>query len=280
MDNAIILGTFDGLHKGHRSVISAADGFNITAVTFEIPPKAVLSGGGDLLMTPKRRFDALCELGVSQVEVLDFKRVRDTDAVTFLDEICEKFSPRLIACGFNYRFGKGAAGDTNMLSEYCAAKGIRFRCSDPVAENGTTVSSSMIRDRIRCGDSSAFGMVYGGFSFAAPVIKGDRRGRTLGFPTVNQKYPDCLVKPKFGVYAVKVCIDGKVFDGIANIGHRPTYRTDDVFSETYIKDFSGDLYGKTVTVKPVKFIREERKFSSAEELQAAIRADVDTLSEN
>lgn len=278
MNNAVVLGTFDGLHMGHRRVIEQAAGYNIIAVTFEFPPKMVGVGGG-LLMTPDARYSALKTLGVSRVEALRFEDVRDTCAEDFLNTIVEQFSPKLIVCGFNYRFGKGAVGDTKMLSRYCAEHGIEFKCCEPVTQGDTVLSSSMIRDMIRGGDSSAFGMVYDGFSFTAPVINGAHRGRTLGFPTINQEYPECLVKPKFGVYAVKVCFDGKTFDGIANIGHRPTYRTDGVFSETYIKDFSGDIYGKNVTVKPVRFIREERKFSSVDELKGAIAADIKAISE-
>lgn len=274
MKNAVVLGTFDGLHIGHRRVIEQAAGYNITAVTFKIPPKFAATENA-LLMMPEERRNGLRKLGVCQVEALDFNSVCDIEAEDFLCSVTEKFAPKLLVCGFNYRFGKGAVGNTEMLARYCSENGIDFKCVQPVTQNGVTVSSSMIRDMIRCGDSSAFGMVYGGFSFTAPVINGNHRGRTIGFPTINQKYPEGLVLPKFGVYAVKVCFDGKAYKGVANIGHRPTYHTKEVFSETFIKDFSGDVYGKTVTVKPIEFLREERKFSSLEELKNAIRADVD-----
>ncbi len=280
MSNAVVLGTFDGLHKGHQSVIAAGTGFERIAVTFEVPPKAVMSDGGNLLMTPDARYKALSQLGVKEVVPLNFSDVRQMSAEDFLDMIYDRFSPKLISCGFNYRFGAGAKGDTKLLQKYCSAHGIVFRCSPPVTENGVTVSSSMIRDMIKNGESAAFKMVYGGFSITAPVIGGDRRGRTIGFPTANQQYPKELVCPRAGVYAVKVLFDGKVFDGISNIGHRPTYRTDGVFCETYIKDFSGDIYGKNITLKPIKFIREERKFSTLSELKAAISADVRSLSQN
>ena len=112
------------------------------------------------------------------------------------------------------------------------------------------------------------------FSFSAEVIKGDSRGRTIGFPTINQKYPQELVKIKFGVYKTKVLVDGKEFDGVTNIGLRPTFESDYVISETYIKNFSGDLYGKTVRIIPCKFLREEKKFSSLLELKNQIEKDI------
>ena len=113
------------------------------------------------------------------------------------------------------------------------------------------------------------------FSYTAEVITGDRRGRTIGFPTINQKYPDELLPVRFGVYKSKVILGGDMYDGITNIGIRPTWQTDYIISETFIKDFSSDVYGKTVTVMPLKFVRGEVVFSSAEELKKQIQSDME-----
>ena len=281
MKRAVVLGTFDGLHSGHRAVIGQAEGYEIIAVTFEIPPKAVAGDKARLLMTPERRYEALRSLGVSQVVPLKFEEVRDMPPEEFLELLMDCYKPSLIACGFNYRFGRGAVGDAEWLSRYCAQNGIVFKCCDAVLKDGNAISSSVLREKLLDGDiRDVNAEVYGGFSFKAPVITGDRRGRTLGFPTINQKYPDVLAPIKHGVYAVKVRFDGKTFDGISNIGHRPTFETTEVFSETYIKDFSGDLYGCAVEIFPQRFLREERRFSSKEELKRAISADVASISEN
>lgn len=280
MKKAVVLGTFDGLHIGHRSVLGAAAGYENTALTFEIPPKSVMSGETELLMTPKRRFEGLKSLGVQNVVALNFEDVKNTLPIDFLNMIKNVYAPNLIACGFNYRFGKGAAGDTALLNSFCNNNNIRFICCEPVKVLGEPISSSRIRELIKNGDmASATAEIYGGFCFSAPVINGDHRGRTLGYPTINQKYPQNLVLPKFGVYAVKVVLDGAVYNGIANIGVRPTYKTKEVYSETYIKNFSGNLYGKTVTIVPTRFIREEREFSSVEELKNAIEQDLKKLAE-
>ena len=115
------------------------------------------------------------------------------------------------------------------------------------------------------------------FSFESEVIKGHQRGRTIGFPTVNQKYPEELVKLKFGVYKTRVLFDGMEYVGITDIGVKPTFPNDFVISETYIKDFSGDLYGKKIRIEPIEFIRDEKKFSGLEELKEQINEDLRRL---
>jgi riboflavin kinase/FMN adenylyltransferase len=115
------------------------------------------------------------------------------------------------------------------------------------------------------------------FFFEAEVLQGDKRGRTIGFPTINQKYPEDLVKVKFGVYKTKVIADGKAYDGITNIGLRPTFESEYIISETFIKDFSGDLYGKTVKIVLEEFIRPEVKFGSLEELKQQIEKDINYI---
>ena len=113
-------------------------------------------------------------------------------------------------------------------------------------------------------------LLFEPFGFEAEVRKGDQRGRTIGFPTINQKYPDELVKLKFGVYKVKVIVQNQEYIGMCDIGNRPTYPTNEVIVETFIKDFSGDLYFKNVKIVPIEFLREEKKFESLEDLKNQI----------
>lgn len=275
MHTAIALGTFDGLHEGHRAVLKAVLPYDSVAVSFRLPPRSVMSGAAELLMTPADKSAALKDFGIKQVELLDFEKMRDIEPSEFLCKLTERYHPALISCGYNYRFGRNAEGDTDLLRSFCDSHGIAFHCTECVLDEGEPINSTSLRALLREGElERANRQIYGGFGFSAPVLHGDARGRTLGFPTINQKYPTHLVPLKFGVYTAKVIIDGEIYDGISNIGLRPTWRTDDIMSETYIKDFSGDLYDRAVILKPQKFIRPERRFNSVEELRNAILADV------
>lgn len=140
---------------------------------------------------------------------------------------------------------------------------------------GEPVSSTRIREYLKNGEiEAANALLTFPFSFTAEVISGDRRGRTIGFPTVNQKYPSELIPLKFGVYKSKIIADGAEYEGITNIGIRPTFKTDYIISETYIIGFSGNLYGKCITTVPTRFVRGEVKFSSVDELKKQIEADI------
>ena len=278
MKTALALGTFDGLHKGHREVLSLPGGCKKIAVIFPLPPKALIPGKPLALMLPQDKETALKDLGIDEIFTLDFEKVRTMPPEDFLKFLTDKFSPDLISCGFNYRFGKNAAGDKNLLEDFCKERGIALKCSEPVTENGETVSSTEIRHFLQSGETEkANRLLYKPFSYTAEVISGDKRGRTLGFPTVNQRYPQCLLPPKFGVYVSRVTVDGREYDGITDIGVRPTFKTDYIISETFIKGFSGDIYGDTVTVSPRRFVRGEVKFSSVSELKAQINADLKEL---
>lgn len=275
MSNAIALGTFDGVHLGHRAVLDMPDGFHKTAVIFGEAPKLIISGINDSLMTPEKKVRILHGIGIDDVYMLDFEKVRNETPQEFLAFLKNKFSPALISCGFNYRFGHNGAGDVNTLQRFCDENGIELRCCEPVLSGGVPVSSSLIRDMLKNGDvASANQLMSCGFSYTSEVIHGDRRGRTIGFPTVNQRYPDGLVKLKFGVYSVIVRFEGAEHFGITNIGIRPTYPSDFVISETYIDSFRGDLYGKEIEICPLRFLRGETKFSSIEELKNQISKDI------
>lgn len=276
MKIALCLGSFDGLHKGHRAVLSVPDDYYKVAITFKVPPKSVLNKDNSLILTPEDKYLSLKEFGIQRIEILDFLKVKDMPYNDFLLFLKENFKPSLISCGFNYRFGKNGLGNTEKLEAFCKENDIVFKCVGAVSEEDTTISSTLIRKYLQNGEiEKANALLYKPFSFTCPVIEGDKRGRTLGFPTVNQKYPNELVKLKFGVYKTKVLIDGKAYEGITDIGQRPTFKTDYVISETYIKDFSGDLYFKELTIIPQKFLREEKKFSSLDELKRQIKIDLE-----
>ena len=275
MKTAVSLGFFDGLHKGHLAVLCVDNSFHRVAVTFKTSPRAELSGIDEALQSFFDRCNALKKIGVDEVYALDFKKVKNIAPLEFLRFLKEKFNPSLISCGFNYRFGKNGQGDTLLLKKFCEKNGIELRVSEPVTQNGKTVSSSYVRELINKGDvKTANTLLAEPFSFKMPVIKGDQRGRTIDFPTINQEYPKDFVIPKFGVYKTEVSFDGKSYSGITNIGTRPTYPSTFIISETYILDFNGDLYGKDVKISLLELLREEKKFSSLEELKAQIAEDI------
>lgn len=278
MKNALCLGTFDGVHKGHKEVLSKAKEYRTTAVTFRIPPKAIIKGETEMLMSLEDRCSLLEDLGVNEVCVLDFDKVRNQEPLVFLEELYKRYLPSLICCGFNYRFGKDGKGDTGLLKEFCLERSIELYCCEPVAEKGEPISSSRIRGLIKSAKFYEAEQLLGHpFSFETEVVHGEKRGRTIGFPTANQEYPDDLVKLRNGVYITKVIIDGKEFEGITDIGHHPTFETKKTVCETYIKDFSFDIYGKKIRIIPLRFLREERKFSSLDELKKQIQKDVSQI---
>ncbi len=275
MKNALCLGSFDGIHNGHRKVLDVPSCYRRVVVTFKAPPKSVLNGETSMLMTLDQKCNALRSMGIEEIEVLDFMTVKDLSANDFLRMLLEKYNPSLISCGFNYRFGKGGEGDTSLLKSFCDNNGIKLFVTEPVKDNENIISSTMIRGLLQNGEiEKANKFLYEPFSFVAKVEQGDKRGRTIGFPTVNQKYPEELVKLKFGVYKTKINFEGNIYSGITNIGIRPTFELNYIISETYIKNFNGDLYGKSLKITPLKFLREEIKFSSLAELEKQIKTDL------
>lgn len=275
MKTAIALGTFDGLHKGHRAVLSKAIPYYGIAVTFCVPPKGVITNEPQLLILPKDREARLKELGIKQVVMQDFNKVRNIMPDEYIENLYQKYAPSRIVCGFNYSFGRDALGNTEYLKSFCNSKDIEFCCVEPQYEGESVISSTAIREYIKNGDvETASRLIYGGFSFTAKVLHGDERGRKIGFPTANQSYPELLVKPKFGVYASKAVIDGKEYNAVTNVGIRPTFKTDTVGCETYIKNFKGNIYEKEMRIRLVRFMRSEQKFNSIKELKSAISQDV------
>jgi len=272
---AIALGTFDGIHKGHKAVLELCNGYDLTVLTFRIPPKSVINGTNDLLMLPTDREKELISIGAKKVDFLDFSSCRDISANDFLNFVKRKYSPDLICCGFNFRFGKNALGSLETIKAFCEKNSIECKFAMPVYENEAPINSTNLRNLISNGKiSEANKQILGGFKFTSTVLHGDQRGRTLGFPTINQKFPKELVLPKFGVYLSKTTVNGKEYKSITNLGVRPTFETKEVFCETYLFDFCGDIYGEDVTLSLEEFLREEKKFSSVNELKTTIENDI------
>lgn len=279
---AIALGTFDGVHIGHRAVIENVlnrPGLVPAVFTFSHAPAGILGKQpAGMLATPAAKQEILEQMGIRLFISPPFLSVRDMEPQTFLRLLSDRFGAKYFSCGYNFRFGREGAGDAAFLKAFGEQNGIAVNICPPVTAEQTPVSSSQIRALIQKGEVLAAAKLLGRrFSFDFPVVHGDGRGRTWDFPTINQRWPSDFVLPKCGVYAASVAIDGKSYKGISNIGVHPTVGAGEVACETFIFGFSGDLYNRRITVSLVDFIRPEKRFANTDELRQAIAADVQTV---
>jgi riboflavin kinase/FMN adenylyltransferase len=291
--SVVALGNFDGVHIGHRAIIDAARreaaaiGGRTLAWTFRGRTK---SGNTPLLTTPEYKCRLLLEAGCDDVICADFNEYRDYSPECFVREVLiEGLNCRVAICGFNYRFGKSGAGNAALLSALMEAHGghalmlppVTVRLCGESADSGecceVVVSSSLIRIALADGrPRDAAAMLGRPYSVRLPVEHGRRLGRLIGFPTINQRFPDGMIEPRRGVYVCSCTIDDAVYRGVTNIGTRPTVESGGVVTmETHLFGFSGDLYGAEVEVSLLYFIRPEVKFESIEELRLAIARDAE-----
>ena len=272
---AAALGSFDGLHLGHRQVIGntlSAPGLRPAVITFQQNPSVSLQKKPvPLLTTNEQKLALLEEMGVEVVYLLSFEQIRDMEPEDFVEALYRVCRVRALSCGFNFRFGKNGRGDAGLLKELCREKGIELSVTPPVSVAGETVSSTRIRACLEQGDVQQAGQLLGRpFGYDFEVTHGRQLGRTWGTPTINQPFPQGYVLPRFGVYASLVEVEGQKYYGVTNIGVKPTVGSDCALSETWIPEFSGDLYGKKVPVELLDFIRPERKFDSLDQLKNEI----------
>ena len=277
---AVALGNFDGMHVGHMAVLEAAKSFESegllpVAILFdEHSLKAITGKAPAMLMTVTERNRIINENGL-RIETLVFNEIRDLSPSDFVEKILVgRLGAAAVCCGYNYRFGKGASGTAQTMGEICGRLGLKCRVSGEVDVDRCAVSSTKIRGFIENGEIEKANKMLGRpFGFSSRVIDGDKRGRVLGFPTINQIIPEELAMPRFGVYQSVVTVNGEKFKGVTNVGRRPTVGTEKILSETHILDFDRDIYGENVDVRLIKFIRPEKKFSSFDELARQIKSD-------
>ncbi len=285
----LCLGNFDGVHLGHQAILQSAlkwrdNGHRDVTVgvfCFREPPSRYLWGRpAEQLCLPEERLQRLAEQGAEVVFLADFPELRDLSPTTFAEEILKKRCHAVaVACGFNHRFGVGGAGDPSMLAKAFGEASLLL--TSAVTHEGSPVSSSRIRDSIREKRMGEATVLLGRpFALTAPVLHGKALGRTLGAPTVNQKFPAGQLVPPKGVYLTETRINGRAWRGVSNVGSRPTVDGDaPVNCETHLLGFEGDLYGQTLTVSFLKYLREERKFETLEALRAQIAEDIRAAAE-
>jgi riboflavin kinase/FMN adenylyltransferase len=261
------IGSFDGVHRGHRQVLETARaaGGPVTVVTFWPHPRLVLGNRVELLSTLERRIELLDEAGVEDVLVVDFTpELAAREPAEFADSVLRQIGATVIVVGENFRFGRAAAGDPALLRDL----GFDVRVV-PTLEG---VSSTSIRNLLRAGDVVNAARLLGRPpELEGTVVLGDQRGGTLGYPTANLSVPADLLVPAYGIYA------GFALGHRAamSIGVNPHYGGDERRIEPHLLDFEGDLYGQRLVVELWRRLRDERAFANEDELVAQITRDVD-----
>lgn len=275
--NSIALGTFDGLHKGHRAVIDKAkeSAYPLLILLFNEHPLKLLTGKTPPELMSDGVFKRLIEKEKLNCYKIDFSRIVNmTPSEFFFNILIGELNAGEITCGENYTFGKDGKGNSQTLKELCDKNGILCNIVKTVYYKNEPVSSTRIRKLIADGKmNDVTDMLGRPFSYCFEVIGGSKLGRTIGFPTANQIIPDFFVQMKHGVYASAVEIDGILYPAVTNFGVRPTVDGNNLRSETYIINFSGDLYSKSIEIHLLKYLRSERKLKNTNELSDLIRKD-------
>jgi riboflavin kinase / FMN adenylyltransferase len=264
---AVALGTFDGVHLGHRRVLDAtiAAGRTPTVVTFDPHPREALGYGVELLVPLERRLELLAEAGIEETLVVDFDlELAQLPPEAFAERVLRPLGTEVVLAGSNFRFGRGRAGDLALLGRL----GFDAR-PVPLVEG---VSSTRIRDLLRGGEVERAAKLLGRPpEIAGTVVAGDARGGTLGFPTANLRPEPGVLVPGYGIYAGAA--DGR--RAAISIGTNPHYGGDERRIEAFLLDFAGDLYGRHLTLELWQRLRDEQAFESEAELVAQIDRDVE-----
>ena len=280
----IALGNFDGFHRGHQAVAKAAldwakaEGRPGIIATFDPHPVRYFAPDTPpfRLTTLDQREDLFAAAGADAMLVFRFDRtLAQTTAEQFVAGLlAARLGAAGVVTGEDFTFGQGRAGNVAVLAQLAQQEGLTARAVGPVAEHGEIVSSSRIRDALKAGDCAAAGdLLTRPFAIRGIVQHGAKLGRTIGFPTANLDMASYL-RPRYGIYAVTERLpDGSVVPGAANLGIRPSFDPPLELLETYLFDWSGDLYGAEIEVLLHQHLRDEAKFASLEELTAQMTRD-------
>jgi riboflavin kinase / FMN adenylyltransferase len=279
----VAMGNFDGVHRGHRAVIAAAQrraaGLRKPAavLTFEPHPRTFFVPGEPLfrLTDEAAKLRLLASTGLDGAIVLTFNAtLASLTADEFVSRILVgRFGISGAVIGFNFHFGKNRAGSPEFLASEGRKFGFTVDVIAPFELDGRPVSSGPVRNALAAGRPEEAAVLLGfPWFISGEVVHGDKRGRELGFPTANISL-DAACGLRHGIYAVRVAVDGRLYDGVANFGRRPMFDSGIVLLEVFLFDFKGDLYGKPIDVAFIAWIREEKFFGSVDELVQAIAED-------
>lgn len=288
-NSVITLGNFDGLHLGHQELIKMVirkareTGAVSLVVTFRPHPLKILAPAKcpPLISIYEEKIRLFEKLGIDVLVkipfTVDFSAMPPEDFVK--DVLCGLLGAKEIFVGYNYRFGRGREGNVETLKKLGEKFGFTVREVEQVSLGGEVISSSKIRHLLKDGEVEHASRLLGRtYAITGIVVKGDGRGKGLGFPTANI-VPKHTIIPADGVYAARLFVRDRLYDGIANIGMRPTFDKESLTIEVHVFDFSEDIYSEEVSLYFVKKIREEKKFKNADELILQIAADIRTARE-
>jgi len=292
----VTMGTFDGVHRGHHAVLAEvtrrarAGKLASVLVTFDPHPLAVVSPAAapKLLTLPAEKAALVKAQGIERFVLMPFTpAVAQLDAEAFVSRLCDEYGMRELVMGYDHGFGRGRAGDVELVERLAREQGFRMAVVDAVRDNGQPISSTLIRSGVAHGDLDAAARWLGRrYSIRGTVVRGAGRGRTIGVPTINLAPPDARkLLPPDGVYAVRVRIlesgsriqtpDSPILDygGMMNQGPRPTFGDQVRTLEVHLFDFDGELYGETIDVEWVRRLRDVQAFPSREALVAQLERD-------
>ncbi len=283
----VAVGFFDGFHLGHRAIVRAAlrarrAGERTAVLTFREHPSAFLRPGSEppLVATLEERVNAFARAGIDEAFVLRFDdSIAALSPQRFLDEtLIERVGARAMVVGANFRFGHKRAGDVPFARVHLAARGRDLIAVENTIVEGERVSSTRIREAIRRGDLETADRLLGApYMLRGTVRFGAGRGHDLGYPTANVAVAPEKLLPPDGVYRVTGRHEGRDYPGLVSIGTNPTFEGTSRSVEAWLLDFNGALYGEELALRDLRFVREQRRFDSADELIAQMRDDAATV---
>ncbi len=284
------LGFFDGIHIGHAAlmnmIIKRAQEYDAepAVLTFDVHPDSLVFKKNVPLINSaddRERILSRC-FGIDDVVVVHFSQsVMHMDWKVFIDELIDDMDLCHIVVGHDFKFGYKGLGTAEKLKEYCAQQGVGCDIIPPVCKDGVIVSSTLIRGLIESGEIEKANEYLGRPHTLTDVVRsGYHLGTQMGTPTINMRFPDGVIIPRHGVYAAKAYVDGEEYMSVTNVGVRPTVSEDGgVNVESFLLDFTGNLYGRLVRLDFYKFMRPERKFNDIDELAAQIKHDAESTRE-
>lgn len=282
--SVITMGKFDGLHRGHETLIeilkekNASEGLKSIVFTFDIPPKSEVTGvEAKVLTTNEEKRYIFEEAGVDYLIECPFtKEVMCMEPRAFVEWIVKSLNVKCIVVGNDFHFGHKRAGDYQLLQEMSKELSYEVIVLNKLKEDNRDISSTFIREEIAKGNIKKANHLLGYSYFVkGKVVHGKKIGRTIGIPTVNLILSEDKLLPPFGVYATRIQVKDKEYFGVTNVGRKPTIAGNNPIGvETYIIDFSQDVYDEIITVRFTEFLRPEKKFDSIEDLKYQMSADI------
>ena len=278
-DCVLALGFFDGVHIAHRNLLlkarESAQEKGLAFGVFTFKSDGGIKSNAGRLYDDAQKAEIFESLGADFTVYADFGAIANTSPEDFVNKmLCRDLSCKVCVAGFNFRFGKGASGDSTMLCSLMEGAGGECRICDEITADGTTLSATMIRNLISEGRIYEANNLLGALYYIkGRVLHGRRDGSKIGFPTANIKIEADRVVPRMGVYRSITTVDGEGYYSVSNVGTCPTFGENEIRLESHLLEYNGDLYGKEIRVYLIGFLRDEMRFDSVDELKMQIYID-------